>query len=124
LQANPLQSPAQRTRAASVRCDDGNQLLGEGLPRTPWVEAAKAPYDKVEQNWEPANGQVSEMASVVTVDMRRLALALRTDGMMPAAVRHELNQAVLARGLTKLQITQVRKQGGDAHRQTSGARAS
>jgi hypothetical protein len=56
------------------------------------------------------------MMGVVTVDMRRRAVALRTDGVVPTPMHHELDQAVLAGGLTNLKIAQVRKQSGDAHR--------
>ena len=102
LQPDPLQSPAQRGRSTGVRRNEGRQLLGEGLPWTAWVEAAEAPDDKMEQDREPADGQIREIAGVVTVDMRRRVMALRTDGVVSTMMRYEVDQTVLAGGLTKL----------------------
>ena len=78
----------------------------------------------MEQDRKSTDGQVREMARVATVDVRRPTVTSRTGGVLATAVHPELDQAVRAVGLTNLERAQVRQQGGNAHGQTSGARAS
>jgi hypothetical protein len=114
---------AQGSRSARVR-HDGSELLGEGLPRTVWVETAEASDDEVKQDGHPTNGQIRESARVVAVDVRGSTLTRGADGTTSTAVRHKMDQVAVKSSLTKLQVAQVRKQGVDAHRLTSGAKAS
>src|SRR5947209_4469911 len=93
LQPDQLQGMAQGSRSARVR-HGGSELLGEGLPRTVWVETAEASDNKVKQDGNPTDGQINELAHVVTVDVRGLTLTLGADGTTSTTVRHEMDQPV------------------------------
>ena len=101
LQPDQLQGMAQGSRSARVR-HGGSELLGEGSPRTVWVETAEASDDEMQQDGNPADGQISELARVVTVDVRGLTLTLGADGTTSTTVRHEMDQAAVISSLTEL----------------------